>query len=155
MRRHVDERRAAALTVEPGDALPELRVTPDRDLTVRYARASGDENPIHVDDEHARSVGLPGRVLHGLWSMAQVARALSEAGGGPASLRRLSVQFRGIGLPEREIAVAATVCDVRDGVAVVDAEAVQAGTAIVRDARGEIALPPASTVAGAPIIEPC
>ena len=54
--------------------IAELKVTPDKYLTVRYAGASGDFNPIHIDDEFARSVGLPGRILHGLWSMAQVAR---------------------------------------------------------------------------------
>ena len=79
---------------EPGAALPELRVTPDRFVTVRYAGASGDYNPIHIDEEFAKSVGLPGRILHGLWSMAQVARAQTEAAGGPDKLRRLSVQFR-------------------------------------------------------------
>ena len=52
----------------------ELKVTPDRYLTVRYAGASGDFNPIHIDEEFARQVGLPSRILHGLWTMAQVAR---------------------------------------------------------------------------------
>ena len=66
-----------------GEAIPELRVTPDRYLTIRYAGASGDFNPIHLDEEFARSVGLPGRILHGLWTMAQVARALTDAAGGP------------------------------------------------------------------------
>ena len=83
--------------MEPGESLPDLTVTPDRYLTYRYAGASGDFNPIHIDDEFARSVGLPGRILHGLWSMAQVARAQTEAAGGPEQLRRLSVQFRGMG----------------------------------------------------------
>ena len=44
-------------------------------MTVRYAGASGDFNPIHIDEQFALQVGLPGRILHGLWSMAQVARA--------------------------------------------------------------------------------
>ena len=57
-----------------GDEIPTLSVTPDRYLTVRYAGASGDFDPIHVDDEFARQVGLPGQ-RHGLWTMAQVARA--------------------------------------------------------------------------------
>ena len=56
-----------------GDALPELQVTPDDGLTKRYADASGDPNPIHTDEEFAKSVGLPGCILHGLWTMAQVA----------------------------------------------------------------------------------
>ena len=92
-----------------GDTLPELRVTADRYLTVRYAGASGDFNPIHIDEEFARSVGLPGRILHGLWTMAQVARAQTEAGGGPESLKRLAVQFRGMGLPEQEITITSAV----------------------------------------------
>ena len=58
-----------------GAAIPDLKVTPDRYLTVRYAGASGDFNPIHIDEEFAKQVGLPGRILHGLYTMAQVARA--------------------------------------------------------------------------------
>jgi acyl dehydratase len=89
--------------------MSELRVTPDKYLPFRYAGASGDFNPIHLDPELAKAVGFPSNILHGLWSMAQVARAAVEAGGGdPRSLKRLSVQFRGIGLPEQEIVVTAT-----------------------------------------------
>jgi acyl dehydratase len=124
--------------MEPGESLPELKVTPDRYLTYRYAGASGDFNPIHIDDEFARSVGLPGRILHGLWSMAQVARAQTEAAGGPEKLRRLSVQFRGMGLPEQEVVVTSTVREVADGVATVDAEARQGDTRIVRRGEAEI-----------------
>ena len=65
-----------------------LKVTPDRYLTYRYAGASGDYNPIHLDDEFARSVGLPGRILHGLWTMAQVARAQTEAAGDALALEQ-------------------------------------------------------------------
>ena len=95
--------------VQAGDQIPELRVTPDKYLTLRYAGASGDFNPIHVDEEFARSVGLPGRILHGLWTMAQVARAQTEGEGDPERLKRLSVQFRGMGLPEQEVVVTGTV----------------------------------------------
>jgi acyl dehydratase len=126
-------------TFEPGQALPELKVTPDRFLTVRYAGASGDFNPIHIDEEFAKSVGLPGRILHGLWSMAQVARALTEAGGGPESLKRLSVQFRGMGVLEQELVVSGTVDAVEDGVAKVSAEARQGESRIVRNAEAELA----------------
>jgi len=89
--------------------MSELRVTPDKYLPFRYAGASGDFNPIHLDPELAKAVGFPSNILHGLWTMAQVARAAVDAGGGdPRSLKRLSVQFRGIGLPEQEIVVMAT-----------------------------------------------
>jgi acyl dehydratase len=124
--------------MQQGEEIPELKVTPDRYLTVRYAGASGDFNPIHIDDEFARHVGLPGCILHGLYTMAQVARAQTQAGGGPQSLRRLSVQFRGMGLPEHEITVTGTVTEVRDGRAIVHAVAEQDGSAIIRNAEAEI-----------------
>ena len=120
----------------------ELKVTPDKYLPHRYAGASGDFNPIHIDPEFARSVGLPQNILHGLWSMAQVARACtSAAGGDPRSLRRLSVQFRGMGLPEQEIEVTGEVVEERDGVVVVKAEARQGDNRIIRNAQAEIATP--------------
>src|SRR3954449_255545 len=118
----------------------ELRVTPAPDTTVRYAGASGDFNPIHLDEEFARSVGLPGRILHGLWTMAQIARAQTDAAGGPERLRRLSVQFRGLGLPEQEIVVRSTVREETGGIGLVDIVAEQAGSAIIRNAEAEIAL---------------
>ena len=125
--------------MHPGDAVPELKVTPDKYLTVRYAGASGDFNPIHIDEEFAKQVGLPGRILHGLYTMAQVARAQTDAGGGPEKLKRLAVQFRGMGLPEQEITVSGTVREVRDGVAVVDTVAEQGGNQIIRNAEAELA----------------
>ena len=89
-----------------GDSIPELKVTPDKYLPHRYAGASGDFNPIHIDPEFAKQVGLPGNILHGLYTMAQVARAnAAAAGGDPRALKRLSVQFRGMGVPEAEITV--------------------------------------------------
>ncbi len=121
-----------------GDQIPELSVTPDKYLPHRYAGASGDFNPIHIDDDFARQVGLPGKILHGLWTMAQVARAQTEAGGGPHALKRLSVQFRGMGLPEQEVVVTSTVRDVRDGVATVDTVAEQGGNQIIRNAVAEL-----------------
>jgi acyl dehydratase len=127
--------------VNPGDSIPELRTTPDRFLTVRYAGASGDFNPIHIDEEFAKQVGLPGRILHGLWTMAQVARAQTEAGGGPQALQRLAVQFRGMGVPEAELEVTGEVREVRDGIAVVATRAVQNGKAIIRNAEAEVRLP--------------
>ena len=125
---------------QPGDELTPLKVTPDKYLTVRYAGASGDYNPIHIDEEFARQVGLPGRILHGLWSMAQVARAQTEAGGGPHALRRLSVQFRGMGLPEQEIVVTGTVKEAGGGRIVVDTAAEQSGKKIIKNAEAELAV---------------
>ena len=126
---------------EPGAELPELKVTPDRYVTVRYAGASGDFNPIHIDEEFAQQVGLPGRILHGLYTMAQVARAQTEAGGGPASLKRLTVQFRGMGVPEVELIVTGTVSEVReDGTVVTETSCEQDGKKIIRNAEAELRL---------------
>jgi acyl dehydratase len=124
--------------VNQGDTI-ELKVTPDPYVTVRYAGASGDFNPIHIDEEFAQQVGLPGRILHGLWTMAQVARAHTDAAGGPEALKSLAVQFRGMGRMNEEITVTGTVTEVGDGVAVVESEAEQSGHRIIRNARAEIA----------------
>ncbi len=127
--------------LNPGDPLPELRVTPDSGLTRRYAAAAGDPNPIHTDPEFAKSVGLPGVILHGLYSMAQVAKAHTDAvGGDPRALKRLSVQFRGMGFPEQEIVVSATVKEARDGRLVTDTVAAQGENRIIRNAEAELEL---------------
>ena len=119
------------MSLSNGDPI-ELKVTPDKYVTVRYAGASGDFNPIHIDEEFAQSVGLPGRILHGLWTMAQLARAHTDAGGGPESLRSLSVQFRGMGRMEQEITVKGTVREADGATAIVDSEAEQGGQRIIR-----------------------
>jgi len=111
-----------------------LKVTPDRYLTYRYAGASGDFNPIHLDDEFARSVGLPGRILHGLWTMAQVARAQTEAAGDPLALESLEVQFRGVGLPEAEITITSEPGE--DGIRTCHAE--QNGKKIVKGGKAKL-----------------
>jgi hypothetical protein len=102
-----------------------MKVTPDRYVTYRYAGASGDFNPIHLDDEFARSVGLPGKILHGLWTMAQVARAQGDG----LKLRSLSVQFRGLGVPEQEITITSK------GDETVEVEARQGDNRLVRRGR--------------------
>jgi acyl dehydratase len=121
-----------------GQPIPELRITPDKYLTVRYAGASGDYNPIHIDEEFARAVGLPGRILHGLWTMAQVARAQTEAAGGPEHLKRLSVQFRGMGVPEQEVLVSGTVREDSGEHLLIDTVAEQEGKQIIRNAEAEL-----------------
>jgi acyl dehydratase len=129
------------IATEAGSELPALTVTPDKYVPHRYAGASGDFNPIHIDPEFARAVGLPGNILHGLYTMAQVARAaVGAAGGDPRALKRLSVQFRGMGFPEKEISVTGTVREVKDGRVVVDTVAEQEGNQIIRNAEAELEL---------------
>ncbi len=124
-----------------GDQIAELRVTPDKYTPHRYAGASGDFNPIHIDPEFAKAVGLPNTILHGLYMMGLVARASAEAAGGdPRSMKRLSVEFRGMGAPETEIAVTGTVRSVEDGVAVIDTMAAQGESVTIRNAEAEVEL---------------
>lgn len=125
--------------LKAGDSIAELRVTPDKYLPHRYAGASGDFNPIHIDPEFAKAVGLPDTILHGLYMMGLVARAATDvADGDPGSLKRLSVQFRGMGAPETEIAVTGTVEAVEDGRATVDVVAAQGDNQTIRNAVAEI-----------------
>jgi acyl dehydratase len=124
-----------------GDPIPELKVTPDKYLTHRYAGASGDFNPIHIDPEFAKAVGLPGTILHGLYMMGLVARANAAiADGDPRALKRLSVQFRGMGAPETEIVVSGTVKSVDGDTVVVDTVAAQGENQTIRNAEAEIQL---------------
>jgi acyl dehydratase len=124
-----------------GDAIAGLKVTPDKYLPHRYAGASGDFNPIHIDAEFATAVGLPGTILHGLYMMGLVARAATDvAGGDPKALKRLSVQFRGMGAPEAEIAVTGTVKAVESDRVTIDTVAAQGENQTIRNAEAEIQL---------------
>jgi acyl dehydratase len=125
--------------LKPGDSIPELRVTPDKYLPHRYAGASGDFNPIHIDPEFAKAVGLPGNILHGLWMMAQVARSIAQiVDGDPRALKRLSVQFRGMGFPEQELVVSGTVKEAEGERVVVATVAAQGDNQVIRNAEAEV-----------------
>jgi acyl dehydratase len=126
--------------VEEGQRIELIRVTPDRHLPYRYAGAAEDFNPIHVDEEFARSVGLPGNILHGLYGMGLLARGLVEqlGDGDPRRLRRLRLQFRAMGFPEQEIEADATVREVGEETIVVDAEASQGESPLIREAEAEL-----------------
>ncbi|HEY8639408.1 MAG TPA: MaoC/PaaZ C-terminal domain-containing protein [Solirubrobacterales bacterium] len=127
--------------LKQGDAIPELKETPDKYLPHRYAGASGDFNPIHIDPEFAKQVGLPGNILHGLYMMALVARANANlADGDPRALKRLSVQFRGMGIPEQEIVVSGEVKEVDGNKVVTEGVAKQGDTRVIRNAEAEVEL---------------
>jgi acyl dehydratase len=127
------------MTLNAGEQIPELRVTPDKYLPHRYAGASGDFNPIHIDDEFAKAVGLPRNILHGLYSMGLMAKANAAlADGDPRALKRLSVQMRGMGVPEQEIVVTGTVKSAEGNRVVVDTVATQGETALIKNAEAEL-----------------
>ena len=129
------------MTLNVGDQIPELSVTPDKYLPHRYAGASGDFNPIHIDDELAKAVGLPRNILHGLYSMGLVAKAnAAVADGDPRALKRLSVQMRGMGVPEQEIVVTGTVKAVDGSRVTIDTVAQQGETTLIKNAEAELQL---------------
>jgi acyl dehydratase len=83
----------AASTVSVGDTVTPLSRRVSQGQIDAYADASGDHNPIHVDPEFARSVGLPGTIAHGLLELGILAEAISTWAGGSANLRSLSCRF--------------------------------------------------------------
>jgi acyl dehydratase len=79
--------------------MTERQVTFTREQISAYAEASGDRNPIHLDDDFAKSVGLPGVIAHGMLQMGLMATVAAESAGGPERLRRLNCRFAGIVVP--------------------------------------------------------
>ncbi|MCB2223848.1 MAG: MaoC family dehydratase N-terminal domain-containing protein [Actinobacteria bacterium] len=94
---------------EPGPVAAEFTRLVDEAMPARYADASGDHNPIHLDPEAARSVGLPGVINHGLGTCALVAGGLVDAllHGDGGRVRRLSARFTGMVTPGEEVATVA------------------------------------------------
>ncbi|HEV2968141.1 MAG TPA: MaoC/PaaZ C-terminal domain-containing protein [Candidatus Dormibacteraeota bacterium] len=70
-----------------------------REQIAAYAEASGDHNPIHLDDDFAQTVGLPGIIAHGMLQMGLMAGVAAEAAGGPEKLRRIYCRFAGMVVP--------------------------------------------------------
>lgn len=101
------ERPAAERPAPPerGDMLTTFVRTVDVAMPAEYAAASGDHNPIHLDDAVARMVGLPGVINHGLGTLSLVAGGLVEhlAGGDPTRVRRLAVRFTDMVVPGSDI----------------------------------------------------
>ena len=79
--------------ISVGTALPEKIVYLDRALLKAYADASGDQNPIHQNEEFARSVGLPNVIAHGMLTMALVGKYVTDWSGGSASVKEFGARF--------------------------------------------------------------
>jgi acyl dehydratase len=114
----------------------------DDDQTYRYKEASGDNMPIHVDNDFAKQVGLPGIIAHGLCTMAMTSQAVIElaAGGDPGRVRRLAVRFASNVFPGNDVetTVYALAPD-EAGNEVVVFEATSAGQTVIKNGRAEIA----------------
>lgn len=82
--------------LEVGTDIPSSSKVVRREDVKAYADASGDQNPLHQDDAFARSVGFPGIIAHGMFTMAHLTKTLTDWVGDPAALKRLRVQFRAV-----------------------------------------------------------
>jgi len=90
-------------STEVGETLPELQKTVTVAQIRAYAEASGDRNPIHLDDAFARSVGLPGVIAHGMLTMAFANQMLTDWLGDSGRLARLEGRFGGMVLPGDQV----------------------------------------------------
>jgi acyl dehydratase len=120
----------------------EVSQTFDADQTFRYAEASGDPMQIHLDEQFAKAVGLPGIIIHGLCTMAftSVAALESFAPDDPTRLKRLAVRFANITLPGQTITTRLWNAGARDGRSGYAYEtASDAGAGVIKDGRAEIA----------------
>ncbi|THA25018.1 dehydratase [Streptomyces sp. RKND-216] len=79
--------------VEVGTELPAQTFPVTRDMLVRYAGASGDFNPIHWNERFATEVGLPNVIAHGMFTMAEAARVVTDWAGDPGAVREYGVRF--------------------------------------------------------------
>jgi acyl dehydratase len=86
--------------INPGQALPDLMKTPSTQQLVKYAGASGDFYQIHYDKDFAISKGLPSVIVHGALKSAFLAQLLTDWIGFDGRLKKLSVQYRGMDVPD-------------------------------------------------------
>jgi len=126
-----------------GEALPELRVNVTRSTVVRYSGASTDFNEIHFSDRHARAIGLPGVVAHGMWTMGAGLKVVTDAVGDPSRVIGWFVRFtRPVAVPDTdegtEVVYTATVTAIEDGVAKIAVTATCGGEAVLGAARAEV-----------------
>ena len=121
--------------IEVGMTLPEKVFSIDRALLKAYADASGDQNPIHQNEEFALSVGLPNVISHGMLTMALAGKYVTEWAGGSANVREFSARFiKPVIVPAGEkvdLTVVATVSEVNGSTVKLDITATSAGVKVL------------------------
>jgi acyl dehydratase len=121
--------------IEVGANLPEKVFYLDRELLKRYADASGDQNPIHQNEEFAVSVGLPNVIAHGMLTMALVGKYVSDFAGGSAKVVEFGARFtKPVIVPADEkvdLTVTATVAEIADGKISLTLSATSAGVKVL------------------------
>ena len=128
--------------IEVGANLPEKVFYLDRELLKRYADASGDQNPIHQNEEFALSVGLPNVSAHGMLTMALVGKYLSDFAGGSAKVVEFGARFtKPVIVPADEkvdLTVTATVAEIADGKISLTLSATSAGVKVLGMAKAVV-----------------
>ena len=128
--------------IEVGTVLDEKVFYLDRALLKQYADASGDQNPIHQNEEFAVSVGLPNVIAHGMLTMALVGKYVSDFAGGSANVLEYSARFiKPVIVPAGEkvdLTVSATVAEVLDGKVSLSLSATSAGVKVLGMAKAVV-----------------
>jgi acyl dehydratase len=128
--------------IEVGMTLPEKVFYIDRALLKAYADASGDQNPIHQNEEFALSVGLPNVISHGMLTMALAGKYVTEWAGGSANVREFSARFiKPVIVPAGEkvdLTVVATVTEVDGNTVKLDITATSAGIKVLGMAKAVV-----------------
>ena len=131
-----------ARMIEVGIILPEKVFYIDRALLKAYADASGDQNPIHQNEEFALSVGLPNVISHGMLTMALAGKYVTEWAGGSANVREFSARFiKPVIVPAGEkvdLTVVATVTEVDGKTVKLDITATSAGVKVLGMAKAVV-----------------
>ena len=128
--------------IEVGANLPEKVFYLDRDLLKRYADASGDQNPIHQNEEFAVSVGLPNVIAHGMLTMALVGKYISDFAGGSAKVVEFGARFtKPVIVPagqKVDLTVSATVAEISEGKISITLSATSAGVKVLGMAKAVV-----------------
>jgi acyl dehydratase len=128
--------------IEVGANLPEKVFYLDRELLKRYADASGDQNPIHQNEEFAVSVGLPNVIAHGMLTMALVGKYVSDFAGGSAKVVEFGARFtKPVIVPVGEkvdLTVTATVAEIAEGKISLTLSATSAGVKVLGMAKAVV-----------------
>jgi acyl dehydratase len=131
-----------ARMIEVGTVLDEKVFHLDRALLKQYADASGDQNPIHQNEEFAVSVGLPNVIAHGMLTMALVGKYVSDFAGGSANVLEYSARFiKPVIVPAGEkvdLTVSATVAEIADGKVSLSLSATSAGVKVLGMAKAVV-----------------
>jgi acyl dehydratase len=128
--------------IEVGTELPEKVFYVDRELLKQYADASGDQNPIHQNEEFALSVGLPNVIAHGMLTMALVGKYVSDFAGGSAHVLEYGARFiKPVIVPagqKVDLTVSASVTEISDGKVSISLSATSAGVKVLGIAKAVV-----------------